>query len=406
MSVSNSPIHLFRNRNFLLLWLTSLISNIALGAAVVCETWYVIKTLNMENWLFVVLVAASIPRILLMFVGGVFADRFPQPWIISASLLIRAAFFFGLALLLFLDSLSFWWMVVFALFYGVLDAFFWPARDSVLPAVVERQNLGQANSVMLMTTQLGLIIGPLLGSLLLALIGYEGVFTATAVILLIGAACSHFIHVPRTLIVAGPMAVLSEIKEGIQYVLASPVLSALMLVFAVANLLFLGPLHIGVPMVAKNHLQGEAHYLASLVSSFAAGIMAGGLFMAFFPPQRKRLLLIVAMIVIEGVLLALLGNVYSLPLALLIQFATGFCIACNNIPMISLLQQHTEPGKIGRVMSLNSVTTIGLSPVSDTLVGALKPILPISWIMPIFGLGMSVVCAGLALKKRVIRETD
>jgi hypothetical protein len=75
--------------------------------------------------------------------------------------------------------------------------------------------------------------------------------------------------------------------------------------------------------------------------------------------------------------------------------------------MMSLIQQYTEPDKIGRVMSLNSMASMGLAPVSYALVtGLLSMQVPIGWIMPLFGLSMSALMLWLVLSLPVIRTVD
>jgi hypothetical protein len=136
-------------------------------------------------------------------------------------------------------------------------------------------------------------------------------------------------------------------------------------------------------------------------------MVLGFLTLFAFPPQRKRLLLISVLIVVEGVLLGLLGNVYLLWPAVILQFMIGFCIACNNVPMLSLIQQYTERGKLGRVMSLTSVASMGLSPLSYAMVSALlSGGVAVNIIMPALGLTMSAVILLIAVFSVAARSTD
>ena len=95
--------NLFRNRNFGLLWLASIIGNFALAIAMMAETWYVVKTLGAKEQLGWVMIAGSIPRIALMAVGGVLADRMSRSRIILVSLALRVILLFGLVGLLYLQ---------------------------------------------------------------------------------------------------------------------------------------------------------------------------------------------------------------------------------------------------------------------------------------------------------------
>ena len=88
--------------------------------------------------------------------------------ILTGSLFTRAALMIAVALLLANGSLGLSTLACFAFVYGALDAFFWPARDALLPLVVRPEQLARANSIMLTTNQIGLVLGPVLGGALIA----------------------------------------------------------------------------------------------------------------------------------------------------------------------------------------------------------------------------------------------
>ncbi|WP_035060182.1 MFS transporter [Andreprevotia chitinilytica] len=401
------PPSLLRNRNFFLVWLASVVGNFALAVATIAETWFVVKTLGAKEQLGLVMIAGSVPRIVLMLLGGVVADRMKRSRIILGSLGMRVLLMFALVGLLAMGKLDIWVMTGFAFIYGSLDAFFWPARDALLPSLVGPQDLTRANSIMLTTNQIGLVFGPVLGGALLALVSYEWVFSITGILLLIGVACIALIREPALVANGERRHVLHELKEGIQYALSTPVLRSLMLIYAIANLLFMGPLGLGIPIVVTDHLKGEASTLSFLQSAFAVGMVVGGTLLTIYPPLKKRLLMIVLVIAAEGVLLGLQGHSYLLWASIAIQFLLGFGVVSNNVPMMSLLQQYTDRDKIGRVMSLNTVASMGLSPISYAMVTALLSLhVDIGWIMPVFGLTMTVLVLAMAAKVPTIRQVD
>ncbi len=74
-----------------------------------------------------------IPRVLLMTVGGVWADRFKRSKIMVVSSFMRCLLIFIMITLLHLYLLNLWSLLVFALLFGILDSFFSPANQSLLP---------------------------------------------------------------------------------------------------------------------------------------------------------------------------------------------------------------------------------------------------------------------------------
>jgi MFS transporter, DHA3 family, macrolide efflux protein len=136
-------------------------------------------------------------------------------------------------------------------------------------------------------------------------------------------------------------------------------------------------------------------------------MMPGFLWMFAFPPRKKRILLIVGVIAVEGLLLGLIGHVYSLWAAVSLEFLMGLCIACNNVPMLALIQEYAAPEKLGRVMSLSSMASMGLSPISYAMVSALlSGGVSVGIILPACGLTMSLAVLLIAACSSVARKTD
>jgi len=398
---------LFNNRNFGLLWLASIIGNFALAIAMMAETWYVVKTLGAKEQLGWVMIAGSVPRIALMAVGGVLADRMSRSRIILISLALRVVLLFSLVGLLHINRLDIWALTIFAFLYGSLDAFFWPARDTLTPAIVADSDLTRANSIMLTTNQVGMVFGPVMGGAMLALMGYEAIFSLTGGMLLLATLCIALISEPVIQVVREAPSMLKELKEGVVYALQTPILRALMLIYITANLLFMGPLALGIPIIVADYLKGDASTLSYLQSAFAAGMVLGGILLTVYPPSKKRLLMITVIIAIEGVLLSLLPLTPWIWAAVALQFFIGMGVAGNNVPMMSLIQQSADRDKLGRVMSLNNMVSMGLSPVSYAMVTALLAAhISITWIMPIFGLTMALVMLVLTLQLKVIRTAN
>ncbi|HEY8027562.1 MAG TPA: MFS transporter [Burkholderiaceae bacterium] len=398
---------LFRNRNFLLVWLTSIADNISLSAILLAQSWYVVNTLHMKVQLGWVMIASSVPRLGLMLLGGVFADRLPKVRIMTTTFILRMLVMICGALLFWAHWMSIWALVVVAACFGMLDAFFWPSRDAIVPSIVNESELTRANSIMQATNQVGLMIGPTIGGAMLAVSSFEVVYGFTAVMMASGALMIGSVRERPSAIKAHALNRLAALQEGLRYVIGSRVLRTQMLIYVVANLLFTGAVSVGIPIIASEHLTEGARGLSYLQSAYAIGMVSGFVTLMKFPPKRKRLALICFLIVIEGGLIALQGGSYSLPLSVALQIMLGFCVACNNVPMLSVLQQFTDRDKLGRVMSINSVTSMGLSPVSMAIVSALLAGgASIALIMPVFGLSMSVIIAIMAVTSSAVRETD
>ena len=400
-----ADLPLYRQPAFLLLWLGSVASSFGLAIALLAETWFAVNVLQLKAELGYVMLAGTVPRIALMALGGVLADRLPRSRIMAASFMARSLLLLAMGLAAYQQVLTLPLLILLAAGFGMLDALYWPARDAILPAIIPSSQLGQANAWMLAANQLGMVAGPVIGGILLAALPFAGAFGLTAGLMLAGAMAAACITEP-TRSTRQSRAMWAELQEGLACVRDTPVLRLLLIIYAIANLLFMGPMGFAPPLLAASLPGASAGLLAQLQSAFAAGMLGGGVLLALCPPRHKRLQFICWIIALEGLLLAALPQLGATA-ATATQFAIGFCIACNNVPMLSLLQQHTPPERIGRVMSLNSMASLGLTPlaygISSVLLsaGASLGLLAASC-----GIALAMVCAAVALLSPTARTAQ
>ncbi|HEX8956103.1 MAG TPA: MFS transporter, partial [Burkholderiaceae bacterium] len=385
---------LFRNRHFLFVWLASVFDSVTLGIVLYTQNWYVVDALHMKSQLAWVTIATTVPRLGLMLYGGVLADRLPKIAVMATTFIVRLAVMLIGALLLWQGRMSIWALIAVAAAFGTLDAFFIPSRDALMPSIVAgRDELSRANTMMQATNQVGMILGPQIGGILLGILpSYFANYCLTACLMALCALMISSVREREGAVRVHGLNQMAALQEGLRYVIASRVLRTQMSIYVVANLLFTGAVSVGTPIIASEHLTGGARGLSYLMSAYAFGMVSGFAALMRFPPRKKRLALICILIVIEGGLVALQGISYSLPLSIALQWMLGFCVACNNVPMLSVLQQYTDRDKLGRVMSVNSVTSMGLSPVSYAAVSVLLASgASVGLIMPVLGLTMSTV---------------
>jgi DHA3 family macrolide efflux protein-like MFS transporter len=407
-------VNLLKNKNFMLLWMTSIVSTFCLQISWISESWFAINALHREREYGYILISAMLPRLMFMFVGGVIADNFSRKYVISSSLALRALLLLGLGLLMSSQLASFAVLIVLAFLYGIIDAYYWPSRDAILTDAVARDDLTRANSWMLVTSQAGMIIGPAAGGILAANISFSAIFYLLGGILGLSILLFFFaFDAASTVAVTRKRTGLQltkfrdELTEGIRYVKGHPQLSVLMLVFAVANVLYMGPFQQSIPLLAKTQLSGGAAVFGNLWASFGIGMCAGGIIMSIVAPIRKRFQIVVYTLVVQSLLLSGLALIHSLLSGIVVMFLIGICVAFNNVPTTGMLQTYTDKEKLGRVMGFNDTLTMGLVPLSYLLVSGLfmlginhQPVLIVAGIL------MFAFCAFALKRYPVILATD
>lgn len=277
---------IFLERKFLLLWLTLLASGLSVSFFLFATNWYVVDYLGLEKMLGLVFFASTVPRLLFMLIGGAIADRISKPWIMFISDVSKGLLLIGVVALLVFDVLSISFLIVLAFLFGILDAFFWPASGSLLPTVVNKEQLTRANSVIDMTKQATMITGPFLAAILLGSGGYIAVFAFISFSLLVAGGIDIIIknsiksedqEKQETFNKNEKNNMFQSIKEGFTYVKQSTFLLSLMSTMIFLNLFFVGPFTIGMPLFARDILSGTEITYSFLNGGLAAGMLLGSL---------------------------------------------------------------------------------------------------------------------------------
>src|SRR5262249_18364972 len=144
----NSPIRgLLLNRNFRLLWIGQGTSLLGDQFYLIALPWLVLKITGDPLALGTVLALAGIPRALFMLVGGAATDRLSPGTIMLVSDGLRLVLTLLLALLVLTGSTQMWMLYVMALVLGLVSGFFVPAAGSILPRLIDRQDLQPGNAL-------------------------------------------------------------------------------------------------------------------------------------------------------------------------------------------------------------------------------------------------------------------
>jgi MFS family permease len=371
----------FALRDFRLLWLGETISALGDQFALVALPWLALILTGSSVALGSVLALMAIPRALLMLVGGVFVDRLSPRRVMLASNAVRLAAVMLLALVTLDGVVSLWMLYGFALAFGVADAFFFPAQNSIVPALVAEEQLQQANGVIQGTGQLSVFIGPALAGLLVAAFATSGPhpdLTGVAVALFVDG-LSFVVSLATLALIRGgstgaaaEMPVAQAFREGLAFVSQSPTMRFAVLVVMAINFLIVGPFDVGVPMIAYTRLSEGAAAFGTLMSALGGGAVVGMLAAAALPGPSPRLFgpLVMAILACAGGGLAGLAVVNSLIVALGVTAVIGFATGYGNLLLVTWAQQRIPQALMGRVLSLIGLGSMALIPLSQVVAGA------------------------------------
>ncbi|ACK59707.1 MULTISPECIES: MFS transporter [Bacillus] len=398
---------LLKNTNFLFLWAATLFSSFALAFFTFSQTWYIAKTLNLEASLGVVFVALSVPRLIFMIVGGAVADKFPKKNIMFYSNIIRAILVATILTWFIVGDVTLYTFALFALFFGLADAFFWSADGSILPELVEKSRLTQANSLTQMTNQASVILGPVLGGILIKFTNYETIFSITILLLIVAAILVQKIQFTMPEQKDTDKGMFTSIKEGILYVKESPFLSTFLICSAFLNLFLIGPMQVGFPLFVKNVLHGDSLQFSYLEASVGGGMAIGAIIVGLKNINRRRGLFCIIMMLLSGIFFLAINFSTVLWQALLAGMFYGITIAMAIVPLMAMIQSTVKEEMMGRVMSLLMLSSMGFIPLSYAFTSiALAIGIPIVTVMKSGAIAVIVFVLFVAIRVPVVRKFD
>ncbi|WNB91372.1 MFS transporter [Bacillus sp. NEB1478] len=357
---------ILKSRSFLFYWAIVLCSSFSIAIIQFSQSWYVVKTLDKEASLGLVFIAANVPRILFMAIGGVLADRISRTKILYVSNTLRTVLLCSLLFLLATDHLSLLSFIIFGLFFGVLDAFVWPANGSLIAAIVDNDQLTRANSIIQTTQQSSMILGPMIGGLLVASSGsYMFSFGVPAVMLFISAILAFLLNAPASESTGEKKSGMwQSIKEGIDVVKQSSFLKALFISTVFLNVFVTGPLMMGLPIFVKSILNGSALDFSYVEGSMAVGMLLSSIIIGIFNTKKRRGLMVTVSLLAMNVFFLWFSQSTSLHICMIAIFFIGITFPATNIPLISAVQSSVDKKMLGRLMGLLTMASMGLAPLS------------------------------------------
>jgi MFS family permease len=380
-----SPLSILRNRNFRLLWIGEGISVLGSQFYLIALPWLVLQLTHDPLALGTILAVVGIPRALFMLVGGALTDRYSPRVLMLASNVFRLGLVSLLALLVGTGVAHVWMLYVFALCFGLADAFFFPAQTAILPSLVDESQLGVGNSLNQGTAQVSLFAGPVLAGALIALLDRGTGPSGQGIALAFGVNAFGFgVSVVTLALIrvgdcsranatkgAGSESVLTSIGAGLRYLWYDVPLRLIFLLVAAVTFLDNGPFAVGIPVLAKTRLAEGAVAFGIVMSALGAGALLGMALGAVLPRPAPNQVPLRTLTVASGfgVGLALIGIAPSTPLMALVALVMGIMNGYINILFITWLQTRTPPEMLGRMTSLLMFAVVGLNPISTTLAG-------------------------------------
>jgi MFS family permease len=364
---ASTPLRIPHFRN---LWIGSTVSMIGDQFYLVALPWLVLSLTGSGLALGTMMMAAALPRAVLMLVGGAASDRFAPRDVLLATTWARTTLVAVVAAVTWLHWVELWQLYVVSILFGTADAFGLPAGQALLPALVERDQLTSANAMFSGSMQGSTLLGPAPAGIVVGAWGVAAAMFVDAVSFLF--AIVPLVRLPKPeplrVLVRAPSGVLRSIAEGLRTVWRDPALRSLVVIVASLNLWATGPVMVGMPVLAKLRF-GSSTAFGTMMSAFGGGALVGMALVGWLKPRRHRGYLFLGFVGAESVGIAAMPLIRLFPALAADMVLIGICAGIANVAIIAWIQGHVDHAVMGRVMSVVMFAAVGLMPISLVLAG-------------------------------------
>ena len=418
-------------RPFALLWTGQTISVLGDAVFTIALTWEVLLLTGSATAMSLIVLAQWTPGIVLLLFGGVLADRVSRRLLMLWADSGRGLIVLLVAWLSWTHLLQFWHLVALAPLFGIVSSFFDPAYQAIMPQLVEADALASANSLNIVSRNMGFLLGPMLSAGCITLFGPASAFAFDGLTFFISAVFLVAIRLPASLEVSQSQTMapvqsanedslpggsssnmrgaLQDMREGLRYVFAHTWLWVAVLASPLVSVGFAGPMWVSLPRLVRDVYGAGVWLIGAMATSDAIGSIIAALFIGNASKLRRRGILAFTSIIVGGC--ALVACAVPLPRSIepVVAITASALVGCGLAVFMIIwgtLQQEKVPNDmLGRVSSITQLGSVSALPVGLVLAGLLADhVGPAS----VFALGgiLVVVPAALALCFRAIRQLE
>src|SRR6185436_16460671 len=282
---SPSPMtgwQLLKARDFSLLFWGQMTSQIGDSLNRVALLWFVYQLTGSAMKMVMIGLLQTIPPLLLSPLIGVYLDRANKKTVMVWVDIARSVLVLLIPLLYAFDQLTLERLYAAVFLLAIVSTIFGPALSASVPQLVSRDQLTAANALLQTTTNTGMLIGPLISGVGIALIGSQNVLYVDAATFFVSALCLIFMRMRPLEGTAREKANTTwtqELMAGIRFVYLEQTVLVLMVAAALYSLAA-SAFAFMLPVFAEQNLSAGALEVGALWSALGAGMLATSTWLA------------------------------------------------------------------------------------------------------------------------------
>jgi len=355
------------HKGFIPLVSARFISNVGNGLSPIALAYGVLSIPGADGKdLSIVMAARFIPMVALMLLGGVVGDRYKRNRVVGGTDIIGSVFV-AISAISFIGHFPSVWLLAFmGAIFGVLNALWWPAMTGVLPEILPKTNLKDGNAIVALSSNIGFVLGALLGGTLVTLYGSGWALLIDAISFLIAGFLVWNLDLP-----AMPErennSVIHDLKIGWREFISRPWVIAIVCSFAIINMCFEAMWQVLGPLAYDQGTSGPRNWSLNL-AAVTTGMICGSVIALKIKLKRP---LVSSMILMAAASVWNFAIASSQPLLIVMAcgFISGLSIDIFMVQWNTAMQTHIPEESFSRVAAYDAFGSFGIAPIGVAFAG-------------------------------------
>lgn len=417
--------NIIRNRNFLLLIFCKFISLTGDEVQSFALSLYVLQITGSAIKFASVMAAATIPRLIIGPICGVFADWFDRKKLMIILDIINGIVVISLVFVYKINGyLGMGYIYAAVIILAVLKKFYNSAASAVMPTIVEKESRLKANSINATNSFIPEVVGPLISGIAIGFFGIGYIILFNGISFFVSALIEVFIKIPKNNVKSVQFN-FSKFKldfvDGIRCINEKVVLKKFIICCFIENLALNPVLYVGIRYIGKNVFKVSDASVGAMQAVFTFGAVLGSIIPGLFKRKMDANKSFAVSVNLAGIsvvfvsfILVLYYNrivtnlIFVIPQITIIITIMVIFIIMSNVFFTTVFQNEVPNEMLGRVGSVAGTVCDAAVPIGQIFIGALYDYTKAY--VPMFLCGAIILASGLYFviseKFKVVKECD
>jgi MFS family permease len=336
----------------------------------IAQGYLVFQLTDSELWLGIIAMATGLPFLLTAPVAGVIVDRIPRRKLLIITQTTQMILAFILAALTFTDLVQVWHITLLAFLLGMSNAIDAPARQTFVVEMVGREDLHSGIALNSILNSMARVLGPMAAGIALVQLGADWCFLLNGVSFLAVLLSLFIMSVPYPIQNLTSAKPLQQLKAGLAYVRGDSTLLPLLLLTAVVGFFGIPVIRL-LPAFADRALHSPDTGFAALSVAQGIGSVVAGLTVGWLGRRFGQGWGVVVTGLIASLSVFVMAFQTTIFLGSLMSGLWGTFVLLEIISLNTLIQSTVPDEFRGRVLSLYTLSLLGLTPFGALAMGAI-----------------------------------